>query len=242
MAMGTALSTSIIPIKVGSELNDAFNLFLREGIGGIIVGFCTGYIAIRVLRKIPDIHVSLLVTLTLAICTYSLADAIDTSGAIAVVVSGLWFGNEKFIQEIPDRLKISVKQFWETIENLINALVFLVMGAEVIFLVPSWAILPIILIVLPISVLSRFAGVFIATLPLNITYDSKNRLCSILTWGGIRGGVSISLALGLPDGDIKNILAPICYAVVVFSIVVQGLTMESLAKKLYTEKLNDEMK
>lgn len=224
---------------VAKELSDAFNLFLREAVGGIMVGFFTGFIASATLKKANDAHMTLLITITLAICTFTLASRMDTSGAIAVVVAGLWMGTDYTSTSIPDRVKVSVKHFWEVIEEIINSLLFLTMGAEVLLMLPSRAVLPIVLLAIPLSILARLLGVVLATLPLPIKYDSKHRLWTILTWGGLRGGVSVALALGLPDGPVKNIMAPVCYAVVVFSIIAQGLSMEKITRFLYPN--NDEM-
>lgn len=224
-----------------ADLNNGFNIFLREGVGGIIVGYCAGYIGARTLRSNNDAHIALLVTITMAICTYSFAAFIDTSGAIAVVVAGLWLGTDYVTNAVDDRTKVTMRKFWEIIEEILNSLLFLTMGAEILLMFPGRMTFGLIVASILLSLLSRGMGVVIATLPLPILYDTKHRLWTILTWGGLRGGVSIALALGLPECEAKTVLAPVCYSVVAFSIIVQGLTMEKLTKKLYGHDIGDQV-
>ena len=204
-----------------------------------MTGYLTGLVASRVLKNNNDPQIILLITITLAICTYSFASFIDTSGALAVVVAGLWMGTDYVQNAIEDKTKLIMRKFWEIIEDIINSLLFLTIGAEILLVFPSSSILPIIGLGILLSLFSRGAGVILATLPLPIKQENKNRLWSILTWGGLRGGVSIALALGLPDGHEKTILAPLAYCVVAFSIIVQGLSMEKIARKLYPKSIED---
>ena len=237
-----ALALATTPSMHGFTLVDAFAIFNREAVGGAVIGFVTGAIAAYTLKDIKDLQMTLLISITLAICTFSVANYFDTSGAVAVVVAGLWMGSDMVNASVDNKVIITIKHFWEMIEGICNSLLFLTMGAEVLIMLPSKDAWPVVLACIPISLIARFAGVSLVTLPLPIKYDSKKRLWSILTWGGIRGGVSVALALGLPEGNVKNIIAPICYAVVVFTIIVQGLTIEKLVKKMYGDSLETSLK
>lgn len=239
---GVALSMATTQSMHSFTIVDAFAIFNREAVGGAVIGFVTGAIAAYVLKEVKDSQIPLLITITLAICTYSLANYFDTSGAVAVVVSGLWLGTDTVNSSMDNKIIIPMKHFWEVIEGMCNSLLFLTMGAEVLMMLPTKEVWPIVLISIPISIIARFVGVSLITLPLPIMYDSKKRLWSVLTWGGIRGGVSVALALGLPEGNVKNIIAPVCYAVVVFTIIVQGLTMEKVVKYFYGDTIETSLK
>lgn len=221
-------------------LTDAVHMFATEAVGGSILGFITGALAIFLIGFVSDPYLDLLISLTLATGTFSLANSLGMSGPIAVVVAGLWLGSTRAHRLISKESRHELEMFWRLSEEVLNALLFLMIGAEILLLVPGARIIPAILIAIPLSLISRGASVFCSTILLPVRDDYKKRMISVLTWGGLRGGISVSLALGLPEGEVRNILAPICYGVVIFTILVQGLTMEGIVAKLYPsqEKLS----
>ncbi|QEO17114.1 cation:proton antiporter [Acetobacter vaccinii] len=207
--------------------------FCREALGGGILGAITGWIALHVLKNQRDPHIDLLVSLALATGTFSLANQLGMSGAIAVVVAGMSFGTNRShaILDAPSRKELDAA--WGLIDEVLNILLFLLIGFEILDITLHPFVLAVMLCVIPLSIGARGLSVLLSTLPVYLRKRGNGRMLAILTWGGLRGGISVALALGLPAGPLRDLLLPVCYGVVVFTILVQGLTMERLARKLY---------
>jgi CPA1 family monovalent cation:H+ antiporter len=207
--------------------------FCREALGGGFLGALTGWIALRVLKEQRDPHIDLLTSLALATGTFSIANQLGMSGAIAVVVAGLCFGT-RFSHSIFDeasRKELDVA--WNLIDEVLNVLLFMLIGFEILEITPHLFTVLATLAVIPLSIAVRALSVLFSTLPVHLRQWERGRVLGVLTWGGLRGGISVSLALGLPPGDLRDLLLPVCYGVVVFTIIVQGLTMERVARRLY---------
>lgn len=218
----------------GSELSAAYVLSLlgQEVLGGAVFGLTVGYLAFRMLRSVDNYQVEILITLALVSGGYALADILHISGPIAVVVAGLLIGNHGRVMAMSERTREHLDTFWELVDEILNAVLFVLIGLEVLILTVSGAHLLVSLVAIPIVLLARFITV---SLPVSIL--GRHRTFSpgavrILTWGGLRGGISVALALSLPAGPERDILLPVTYAVVVFSIIVQGLTIGRLVKRV----------
>lgn len=217
----------------GGESLDALGilkLFAQEAIGGTIFGFVIGYIAFRMLASIDNYQVEILLTLALVLGGYALASEIHVSGPIAIVVAGLIIGNEGRKHAMSDKTREHLDNFWELIDEILNAMLFVLIGLEVLVLSFNMQYLLAGIIMIPVVLLIRFisVGVPVSLMKLRQTFTPK--IIRILTWGGLRGGISIALVLTLPVGEHREALLVITYTVVVFSILVQGLTVGRLVK------------
>jgi CPA1 family monovalent cation:H+ antiporter len=198
---------------------------VREVAGGVGLGLALGYIGYRALKSIDDHPLELLITLALVMFLYSMSFWIHVSGPIAVVVAGLLIGNPGRRQAMSQRTRKHVDAFWSMLDEILNAVLFLLLGLEV-FAVRRWSdvLLPAVATI-PICLLARFVSVGIPVRAMRVGGTVRRGLVPVLTWSGLRGGISIALALSLPRFSGKDILLASTYAVVVFSVLVQGLTV-----------------
>lgn len=204
----------------------ALSLFaLREVVGGAALGLFLGYIGYRALKSIDDHPLELLITLALVMFLYSVTFWIHVSGPIGVVVAGLLIGNHGRRVAMSDRTRVHVDAFWSMIDEILNAVLFLLLGLEV-FAVEDWSnvIIPALLTV-PICLLARFVAVAVPVTAMRDRGTLRHGLVPILTWSGLRGGISVALVLSLPKFPGHEVLLASTYAVVVFSVLVQGLTV-----------------
>ncbi len=205
-------------------------LFGQEAIGGTIFGFIIGYIAFRMLASIDNYQVEILLTLALVFGGYALASALHVSGPIAIVVSGLIIGNKGRKYAMSDKTREHLDNFWELIDEILNAMLFVLIGLEVLVLTFNTEYLIAGLIMIPVVLLIRFISVGIPVSIMKLRNSFTPKIIRILTWGGLRGGISIALVLTLPVGEHREALLLITYVIVIFSILVQGLTVGKLVK------------
>ncbi len=198
---------------------------IREVVGGIALGLALGYLGYRALKSIDDHPLELLITLALVMFLYALSFWIHVSGPIAVVVAGLLIGNPGRQFAMSDRTREHVDAFWSMIDEVLNAVLFLLLGLEV-FAVEHWAdVLMPALLAVPICLVARAFSVAVPVTAMRIRGSFQRGLVPVLTWSGLRGGISIALVLALPPFPGRDILLASTYAVVVFSVLVQGLTV-----------------
>jgi len=200
-------------------------LFLQEAIGGALVGLAAGYGAYRMLKSIDQRHVEILITLALVMGGYAVADALHTSGPIAVVVAGLLIGNHGRHLAMSETTREYLDTFWELIDELLNAVLFVLIGLEVLALSFKTEYLTAGLIAVPLVLLARFVSVSLPVQVFRLFQELTDRATLILTWGGLRGGISVAMALSLPPSSFRDVIITMTYIVVVFSILVQGLTI-----------------
>ncbi len=213
---------------INTEATGLVRFFLREVLGGVGLGLALGYAGFRALKSIDDHAVELLITLALVMFTYSVSFAIDVSGPIAVVVAGLLIGNPGRALAMSKRTREHVDAFWSMLDAVLNSVLFLLLGLE-IFAVPTGPrIVLAALCVVPIALLARAISVAPPVAWMRFRHRSPPGLLPVLTWSGLRGGISVAMVLSLPPFADKPLLLAATYAVVVFSIVVQGLTMRRL--------------
>ncbi len=206
-------------------------LFAEEAIGGAVFGLALGYLGYTMLRSIDNYQVEVLITLAMVMGGYALASALHFSGPIAVVVAGLLIGNEGRKNAMSDTTIEHLDTFWELLDEILNALLFVLIGLEVLVLqfTQSWLLAG--LIAIPIVLFSRWVAVGIPISLFRLRRSFSTYTIRILVWGGLRGGISVALALSLPAGSERDLLLAMTYVIVVFSIVVQGLSIEKLIKR-----------
>ncbi len=230
--VGVVVFLILVGVATGESagVGSAALLFLQEAIGGAVFGFIIGWLAYHLLKNVDDYSVEILITLALVNGGYALATTLHTSGPIAIVVAGLLIGNQGRMYAMSDVTRDNLDTFWELIDEILNAVLFAWMGLEILVLAFSWDHLLAGLVAIPLSLLARFISVsaFVGLLKFRRTF-SENAI-RILTWGGLRGGISIALALSLAAGPARNLIVGITYVVVVFSILVQGSTIKRLVK------------
>jgi len=212
-------------------VHEVLVLFAEEALGGIVFGLLIGAIAFYMLRSVDQYQVEILTTLALAMGGYALAGAIHVSGPIAIVVAGLMIGNHGRRFAMSDTTREHLDTFWELVDEILNAVLFVMIGLEVLVLafVPSHLLVGILTI--PIVLLARFISVGIPVSVLRYFREFSPRVITILTWGGLRGGISVALALSLPQGPERELILTITYIVVIFSILVQGLSISRLVAR-----------
>ncbi len=214
----------------GGEVNGAtvLRLFAGEALGGALLGLVAGLIAYAAMRRIDEHNIEVLITLALVFATYAIALRLHVSGPIAMVVAGLLIGNHGARFAMSENTRRHVFQFWTLIDEILNSVLFLLIGLEVLVIGWNTVNLPLALFAIPMVLFARLVSVAIPIGLLRVRRKFEEGTIAILTWGGLRGGISVALALSLPDNAYKPAILTATYAVVVFSIIVQGLTMKAL--------------
>ncbi len=205
-------------------------LFLQEAVGGAIFGLILGYIVYRMLATIDNYQVEILLTLALVFGGHALAMALHLSGPIAIVVAGLLIGNGGRKLAMSDKTRDHLDNFWELIDEILNAVLFVLIGLEVLILTFNPQYIWAGLVMIPTVLAIRFVSVGIPVSILRLRQTFTPKIVRILTWGGLRGGISIALVLTLPEGQNREALLMITYVIVIFSILVQGMTVGKLVK------------
>ncbi|TDB64145.1 cation:proton antiporter [Arundinibacter roseus] len=207
-------------------------LFGEEVGGGIVLGFGLGYITYLLMRSIDHYQTEVLLSLALVMGGYSLASALHFSGPLAVVVAGLFIGNRGRAEAMSSETVEYLDKFWELVDESLNALLFVLIGLEMViipFLENYWIAG---LVGIVIGLAARFVSVYLPILFLRRSVNFMPRTPLIMTWGGLRGGISIALALSLPLAMDRGIILSITYSVVIFSILIQGLTLGPIVKQI----------
>ncbi len=211
-------------------------LFMEEAIGGVLFGLAIGWLAYRMLKSVDNYQVEVLLTLALVMGGYAFAHAIHVSGPIAMVVAGIFIGNRGRLFAMSENTREHLDSFWELMDEILNAVLFLLIGLEILVLTIKGNYLIAGLIMIPVVLLARFISVGLPVTFMRLLRDFSPDAVKILTWGGLRGGISVALALSIPSGPEREALLTVTYIIVIFSILVQGLTIERfVASKKLTE-------
>lgn len=231
--VGVVIFSILLASAVGGDAFSLFHageLFLVEALGGALLGGLIGWIGYRAMKAIDDYSVEVMVTLGVVMGGYALAHALHISGPVAMAVAGLIIGNHGVSFAMSDQTKDYVLKFWALIDEVLNAVLFLLIGLEAVVLADRLGLLGLGLLTIPLVLVARALSVGVPLLfwrdllPFRLAFP-------IMTWGGLRGGISIALALSLPPGPMKDILVAATYVVVLFSVLVQGGSIGGLVKR-----------
>jgi monovalent cation:H+ antiporter, CPA1 family len=215
-------------------------LFAEEAMGGALLGLVLGWLTYSMLKSVDNYSVEILLTLALVMGGYALAAALHMSGPIAMVVAGLLIGNQGRAFGMSDRTREHLDTFWELIDEILNATLFVFIGLEVLILTMKPTFLFAGLIAFPVVLLCRFVCVSIPVFALRNVHEFSPGAVKVMTWGGIRGGISVALALAIPamlpeegggEAAPRDLIVTVTYCVVILSILLQGLTIGKVVKR-----------
>jgi CPA1 family monovalent cation:H+ antiporter len=214
------------------DVGSIMMLFGQEAVGGVLLGIVIGIIGYKFIASIDNYQVEVLITLAVVMGGYTFSHYIHVSGPLAMVVGGIIIGNHGKQYGMSHMTAEYIDKFWELVDEILNAILFVLIGLEVLILESSPTILWVGVILLVISILTRFISLWIPSLFIKLREELTRKTLVILTWGGLRGGISIALALSIPAEFHKEVWVTITYIIVCFSILVQGMTIGKLARKL----------
>jgi CPA1 family monovalent cation:H+ antiporter len=232
---GVAVVVFLVLLGIATGSHDAaagtiLFLFMQEAVGGVVYGLAIGALAYWMLKQVDEYSVEVLITLALTTGGYALAERLHLSAPIAIVVAGLLIGNHGRSLAMSDRTREHLDTFWELIDEILNAVLFVLIGMEVLVLAYRDEYLYAGILAIPIALFARLVAVGVPIGLIRRYRDFSPMVVTILTWGGLRGGISVALALSLPTGQIRDTLVTVTYVVVVFSILVQGLSIGPLVR------------
>lgn len=229
--MAVVIFSVVLQLAIGKEVDLGLEsiglLLLKEAGGGLLLGIVLGWVTSRLMREVDDYIISVLVTLSVVMGGYLIARQMHISGPLTMVAAGLFMGNFNVRFKMKSITQDYLIKFWELIDEILNAVLFLFIGFELLmikdlkhFIVPG-------LVAIVIVLLARVISIWGPTKLMKTTFSPQT--VKVLVWGGIRGGVSIALAMSIPKSEYSEIILSITYCVVVFSIIVQGLTIAKVA-------------
>lgn len=241
--MAVVVFTVVLQLAIGKEVDLGAEsiglLLLKEAGGGLLLGVLLGWITSRLMREVDDYIISVLVTLSVVMGGYLIARQMHISGPLTMVAAGLFMGNFNVRFKMKSETQDYLIKFWELIDEILNAVLFLFIGFELLmikdlkhFIVPG-------LVAIVVVLLARFISIWGPTKFMKTTFSPQT--VKVLVWGGIRGGVSIALAMSIPKSEYSEIILSITYCVVVFSIIVQGLTIAKVANPKAIEDEEQEL-
>ena len=216
------------------EFSQVAILLAKEVFGGILLGLLLGWLAYRFMKKIDDYQIEVIITLAVVMIGTVIAQKFHFSAPLAMVTSGLLIGTDRVRDgAMSVETELYVDKFWELLDILLNTILFVLIGMEMLVLAYDDSYLLAGILAIPIILMSRFLSLLLPITFFKKKLDFVPNTTLVMTWGGLRGGISIALALSLTDIMHRELFLFITYVVVVFSILGQGLTVEKLVKKLY---------
>ncbi|NRP11541.1 Na(+)/H(+) antiporter NhaP [Aliiroseovarius sp. xm-m-379] len=213
----------------------ALLLFTQEALGGAVLGVMLGWLTFRLMRHIDDYSLEVLLTLGLAFGGYELAVALHVSAPIMAVCAGLLIGDVGAKHGMSEETRKYVDAFWKLIDEILNAVLFLMIGFEVFAVAFTGDAVMAGIFAIALALFARFAAVAVPVMLLKPFRNFSAGVIPIMTWGGLKGGISVALALSLPENEWKPLILTATYIIVIFSIIIQGLTVAPLATKLGRE-------
>ncbi|WP_449399953.1 cation:proton antiporter [Chryseobacterium wanjuense] len=243
--MAVVVFTVVLQLAIGNKVDLGVEsiglLLLKEAGGGILLGVVLGWITSRLMREVDDYIISVLVTLSVVMGGYLIARQMHISAPLTMVAAGLFMGNFNMKFKMKSITQDYLIKFWELIDEILNAVLFLFIGFELLmikdlrhFMIPGALAIVVVLF-------ARFISIWVPTKFMSFKTRFSPQTMKVLVWGGIRGGVSIALALSIPKNEYSTIVLSITYCVVVFSIIVQGLTIAKVADPNKITKEEEEL-
>jgi CPA1 family monovalent cation:H+ antiporter len=237
--VGVVMFTILVAAAAGVEgagfgVVQVAQVFFVEALGGAILGLAAGYVAYRAMRLLDDFRIEVLISLAMVMGTYALAGKLHLSGPIAMVCAGLLIGERGPADAMSETTQRYLFGFWTLIDEILNIVLFLLIGLEVLVMRPDQTVLPVAFLAIPIVLAARLLSVAVPVTVLSVRVSFIKGTIPLLTWGGVRGGISIALVLSVPEFPQKPLILAATYAVVIFSIVVQGLTLAPLVRRAVT--------
>ncbi len=232
--VGVVVFSILLAAAVGTEefsFSHAGELFLMEAVGGAVFGLALGWVAYRAMKSIDEHNLEVLITLALVMGGYAVARRLHVSGPVAMAVAGLLIGNHGVRFAMSEQTREHVTRFWSLIDEILNSVLFLLIGLEVVAIATDVGHLLVGVASIGLVLAARAASVGLPMLLMSRFSPFTKGAFPILVWGGLRGGISIALALSLPEGPIKETILTATYVVVVFSVIVQGATVGTAAKR-----------
>lgn len=233
--VGVVVFSILVAIALGTEpfsLSFAASHFVREALGGAALGLAAGWVAFRAMRSIDEYTIEVMITLAVVMGGYSLGLALHVSGPVAMAVAGLVIGNAGFAYAMSDTTRDYVIKFWTLVDEILNAVLFLLIGLEVIALAFEARYVLAAVGAIVIVLAARAISVGLPLRAMKSMIDMGPLAFPTLVWGGLRGGISIALALSLPDSEIRSELLVVTYVVVLFAVVVQGGSIGWLVRRI----------
>lgn len=235
--MAVVVFIVMLALARGEEVNTSFSgismLLAKEALGGIVLGLILGFIGSQMIYRVDGYNVHVLITLAIVMGGHLAAQALHMSGPLAMVAAGLVVGNYgKNLGGVSEDERDYIDKFWELIDEILNAVLFLIIGFELL-LIPDLRQYGLVGgLAIAVVLLARFVSIYIPVKLIPFKNKFGRKSITILVWGGLRGGVSIALALSIDPGLNKDLFLSVTYFVVLFSIIVQGLTVGKLTKKM----------
>ncbi|WP_080777498.1 cation:proton antiporter [Chryseobacterium phocaeense] len=231
--MAVVVFTVVLQLAIGKEVDLGVEsiglLLMKEAGGGILLGVLLGWVTSRLMREVDDYIISVLVTLSVVMGGYLIARQMHISGPLTMVAAGLFMGNFNVRFKMKSITQDYLIKFWELIDEILNAVLFLFIGFELLmikdlkhFMIPG-------LLAIAVVLIARLISIWVPTRFMSMRTRFSPQTVKVLVWGGIRGGVSIALAMSIPKSEYSETILSITYCVVVFSIIVQGLTIAKVA-------------
>ncbi|MDG6078718.1 sodium:proton antiporter [Erythrobacter litoralis] len=214
------------------SISEGARLFAIEAGGGVAIGLLFGWIGYRALASMDEYVLEVLITLAVVMGGYALCSNLHISGPLAMAVAGLLIGNQGVTYAMSDVTRDYVIKFWELVDELLNSILFLLIGLEMIALVPGFEDAAFGILAIPITLAARAIGIAVSTKVIPAARLQQRGAARVLWWGGLRGGISIALALSLPPGETRELILAATFAAVLFSVLVQRATLGKLIAKL----------
>jgi CPA1 family monovalent cation:H+ antiporter len=232
--VGAVIFFTILGMATGHEepsLPHMSLFFVQQSLGGCVLGWILGWIVFRMARTVDNPHVEVLLSIALCMGSYALAELLHFSGPIAVVVAGLFLGNEGWKTAFSEQTRQYLTVFWEVIDEILNSVLFLLIGLEMLAIRFEGTYLVLGLIGIVCVLLGRAISVAIPIWMLHIGFRFPRGTIVLLIWGGLRGALSIALALLLPAGAERELILTVTYVIVIFSVLVQGTTFGRVLRR-----------
>ena len=237
--VGVVIFTVVVSIAVagstdGGSLGVAAvaELFIIEVFGGALLGIIAGYVGYRAMYHIDEHNLEVLITLAVVMVTYAVAIRLHMSGPIAMVVAGLFIGDKGMKYAVSDNTRDHLQKFWSLLDEILNSALFLLIGLEVLVIARADTHVALAILAIPLTLAGRWLSIYIPIRLLSRWETFTQGAVPVLVWGGLRGGIAVALALSLPANQYKGTILTLTYAAVLFSIVVQGLSIKALVKRV----------